>query len=122
MTGKRLSRPRLRVPDQIGVLFTRALPGLIAAGIPRPIPAPPEIRSDAPAGSAFPDGAGTYRFEINEVELLQIELGSVKGPVSPAAAGSRPASYRGFEVEVLAAERKRVNRVRFRRAAVPSPA
>ena len=27
-------------------------------------------------------------------------------------------SYRGFEVEVLAAERKRVNRVRFRREPV----
>ncbi len=31
-------------------------------------------------------------------------------------------SYRGFEVEVLAAEKKRVNRVRFRRAPVESPA
>jgi magnesium and cobalt exporter, CNNM family len=31
-------------------------------------------------------------------------------------------SFRGFEVEVLAAERKRVNRVRFRRAAVKDPA
>jgi magnesium and cobalt transporter len=36
-------------------------------------------------------------------------------------AGERT-SYRGFEVEVLAAEKKRVNRVRFRRAAVASPA
>ena len=31
-------------------------------------------------------------------------------------------SFRGFEVEVLAAEEKRVNRVRFRRAAVKDPA
>jgi CBS domain containing-hemolysin-like protein len=36
-------------------------------------------------------------------------------------AGERT-SYRGFDVEVLAAERKRVNRVRFRRAPVPDPA
>ena len=30
--------------------------------------------------------------------------------------------YRGFEVEVLAAERQRVKRVRFRRVPVSSPA
>jgi CBS domain containing-hemolysin-like protein len=36
-------------------------------------------------------------------------------------AGERT-SYRGFEVEVLAAEKQRVNRVRFRRAPVSSPA
>ena len=31
-------------------------------------------------------------------------------------------SYRGFEVEVLDAEEKRVNRARFRRTAVADPA
>ncbi|OFV89340.1 MAG: hypothetical protein A2V74_11650 [Acidobacteria bacterium RBG_16_70_10] len=36
-------------------------------------------------------------------------------------AGER-ASYRGFEVEVMDAEFKRVNRVRFRRIAVRDPA
>jgi CBS domain containing-hemolysin-like protein len=36
-------------------------------------------------------------------------------------AGERT-SYRGFEVEVLLAEKQRVNRVRFRRAPVGSPA
>ena len=36
-------------------------------------------------------------------------------------AGERT-SYRGFEVEVLVAEKKRVNRVRFRRVPVGSPA
>jgi putative peptidoglycan lipid II flippase len=35
VTGKRLSRVSIRVPDQTRSLFTRAVPGLIAAGIPQ---------------------------------------------------------------------------------------
>lgn len=35
MTGKRWQRARLRVPDRTSELFRRALPGLIAAGIPQ---------------------------------------------------------------------------------------
>lgn len=35
LTGKRWQRVRLRVPDRTHALFTRAVPGLIAAGIPQ---------------------------------------------------------------------------------------
>ncbi len=53
---------------------------------------------NAPTGIALPDDAGAYRIEIAEVELLQVDLGFVNEPDAPAAAGSGPASYRGFEV------------------------
>jgi len=65
--------------------------------------------------------------EALEAELsLDEEIGTVGGLVTSVFGriprpGERT-SYRGFEVEVLAAERKRVNRVRFRRAPVPDPA
>jgi putative hemolysin len=54
------------------------------------------------------------------------EIGTVGGLVTSIFgriphAGER-VEYRGFEVEVLDAERKRVNRVRFRRIAVADPA
>jgi len=42
--------------------------------------------------------------------------------ITPIPREGQRKSYRGFEVEVLAAESKRVNRVRFRRAAVKDPA
>jgi CBS domain containing-hemolysin-like protein len=65
--------------------------------------------------------------EALETELsLDEEIDTVGGLVTSVfgripRAGERT-SYRGFDVEVLAAERKRVNRVRFRRAPVPDPA
>jgi magnesium and cobalt transporter len=65
--------------------------------------------------------------EALETELsLDEEIDTVGGLVTSIfgqipRAGERT-SYRGFEVEVLAAERKRVNRVRFRRVPVADPA
>ena len=79
-------------------------------------------------GSVVADGrVGVDRLEeALETELsLDEEIDTVGGLVTSIFgqiphAGERT-SYRGFEVEVLAAEQKRVNRVRFRRAPVSSP-
>ena len=76
-------------------------------------------------GSVIADGKlGVERLEqALETELsMDGEIDTVGGLVTSIfgqipRAGERT-SYRGFEVEVLAAERKRVNRVRFRRAPV----
>ncbi|MFI5170417.1 MAG: hemolysin family protein [Vicinamibacterales bacterium] len=80
-------------------------------------------------GSVVADGrVGVDRLEeALETELsLDEEIDTVGGLVTSIfgqipRAGERT-SYRGFEVEVLAAEKQRVNRVRFRRATVVSPA
>jgi CBS domain containing-hemolysin-like protein len=80
-------------------------------------------------GSVVADGRESVdRLEAAlETELsLDEEIDTVGGLVTSIfgqipRAGERT-SYRGFEVEVLAAEKKRVNRVRFRRAAVAAPA
>jgi CBS domain containing-hemolysin-like protein len=81
-----------------------------------------------PDGSVVADGrVSIERLEqVFEIELSideEIERGglvtSIFGQI-PRAGERR--SYRGFEVEVLVAEKKRVNRVRFRRAPVESPA
>jgi CBS domain containing-hemolysin-like protein len=80
-------------------------------------------------GSVVVDGrVGVDRLEeALETELsVDEEIDTVGGLVTSIFgqiphAGERT-RYRGFEVEVLAAERKRVNRVRFRRVAVASPA
>jgi magnesium and cobalt transporter len=82
-----------------------------------------------PDGSVVADGrVGVDRLEeALETELsLDAEIDTVGGLVTSIfgqipRAGERT-SYRGFEVEVIAAEKKRVNRVRFRRAPVASPA
>jgi putative hemolysin len=82
-----------------------------------------------PDGSVVADGrASIERLEqALETELsIDEEIDTVGGLVTSIfgqipRAGERR-SYRGFEVEVLAAEKKRVNRVRFRRAPVESPA
>ena len=80
-------------------------------------------------GSVVADGrlAVDKLEEALETELsIDEEIDTVGGLVTsifgqiPRAGEKR--SYRGFEVEVLAAENKRVNRVRFRREAVTSPA
>jgi magnesium and cobalt transporter len=80
-------------------------------------------------GSVIADGKlGVDRLEeALETELsLDDEIDTVGGLVT-AIFGQIPRAgevrrYRGFQVEVLLAERKRVNRVRFRRATVVSPA
>jgi magnesium and cobalt transporter len=82
-----------------------------------------------PDGSVLADGrASIERLEqALETELsIDEEIDTVGGLVTSIfgqipRAGERT-SYRGFEVEVLAAEKKRVNRVRFRRVPVESPA
>jgi len=82
-----------------------------------------------PDGSVVADGrASVERLEqALETELsLDEEIDTVGGLVTSIfgqipRAGERT-SYRGFEVEVLLAEKKRVNRVRFRRVPVESPA
>jgi len=81
-----------------------------------------------PDGSVIADGRlGIDRLEqALETELsLEREIDTVGGLVTSVfgripRAGEKK-SYRGFELEVLAAERKRVNRVRFRREGEPSP-
>ncbi|HVO11240.1 MAG TPA: hemolysin family protein [Vicinamibacteria bacterium] len=80
-------------------------------------------------GSVVADGRlGVERLEqALETELsLDEEIDTVGGLVTfifgQIPRPGEKKAYRGFEVEVLAAERKRVNRVRFRRLAVPSPA
>jgi len=82
-----------------------------------------------PDGSVVADGRlGVERLEqALEAELsLDQEIDTVGGLVTfifgQIPRPGEKKSYRGFEVEVLAAEKKRVNRVRFRRQAVPSPA
>jgi putative hemolysin len=80
-------------------------------------------------GSVVADGrASVERLEqALETELsVDDEIDTVGGLVTSIfgqipRAGERR-SYRGFEVEVLVAEKKRVIRVRFRRAPVESPA
>jgi magnesium and cobalt transporter len=82
-----------------------------------------------PDGAVVADGrVGVDRLEeALETELsLDEEIDTVGGLVTSIfgqipRAGERT-SYRGFEVEVLVAEKKRVNRVRFRRVPVSSPA
>jgi magnesium and cobalt transporter len=82
-----------------------------------------------PDGSVIADGKlGVERLEqALETELsLDREIDTVGGLVTSVfgripRAGERK-SYRGFELEVLAAERKRVNRVRFRREVEAGPA
>jgi CBS domain containing-hemolysin-like protein len=82
-----------------------------------------------PDGSVVADGrASVERLEeALETELsLDEEIGTVGGLVT-SIFGQIPRTgertrYRGFVVEVLAAETKRVNRVRFRRAPVGTPA
>jgi CBS domain containing-hemolysin-like protein len=82
-----------------------------------------------PDGSVVADGRlGVDRLEeALETELsLDEGIDTVGGLVTSIfgqipRAGERT-SYRGFEVEVLLAERQRVNRVRFRRAPVSSTA
>jgi putative hemolysin len=82
-----------------------------------------------PDGSVVADGrASVERLEeALETELsLDEEIETVGGLVTAIfgqipRAGERT-SYRGFEVEVLVAEKKRVIRVRFRRVPVESPA
>jgi CBS domain containing-hemolysin-like protein len=80
-------------------------------------------------GSVVADGrASVERLEdALETELSVDEETTTVGGLVTSIFGQIPrpgerTSYRGFEVEVLAAEKKRVNRVRFRRAAVASPA
>lgn len=82
-----------------------------------------------PDGAVVADGrASVERLEEALDAQLSIdgEIDTVGGLVTvifgeiPRAGEKR--SYRGFEVEVLAAEEKRVNRVRFRRAPAMSPA
>jgi CBS domain containing-hemolysin-like protein len=80
-------------------------------------------------GSVVADGRASIERleEALETELsLDEEIDTVGGLVT-AIFGQIPrpgerTSYRGFEVEVLLAEKSRVNRVRFRRVAVESPA
>ncbi len=81
------------------------------------------------------DGAVTVAGRVNVERLEQAleaslaqddEVGTVGGFVTSLfgripRAGERVA-YKGFEVEVVDAERKRVNRVRFRRTPVANPA
>ncbi len=82
-----------------------------------------------PDGSVVADGRASIESleQALETELsIDEEIDTVGGLVTSIfgqipRAGERR-SYRGFEVEVLAAEKKRVNRVRFRRAPVESPA
>jgi putative hemolysin len=82
-----------------------------------------------PDGSVVADGrASVERLEqALETELsIDEEVDTVGGLVTSIfgqipRAGERT-SYRGFEVEVLVAEKKRVIRVRFRRVPVESPA
>ena len=82
-----------------------------------------------PDGSVIADGRlGVDRLEeALETELLLDEEIDTVGGLVTSIFGQIPRAgekktYRGFEVEVLVAERKRVNRVRFRREAVTSPA
>ena len=82
-----------------------------------------------PDGSVVADGrVSIERLEESlETELsIDEEIDTVGGLVTSIfgqipRAGERT-SYRGFEVEVLVAEKQRVNRVRFRRVPVGSPA
>ncbi len=82
-----------------------------------------------PDGSVVADGrlAVDKLEEALETELLLDEEIDTVGGLVTSIFGQIPRpgdrkSYRGFEVEVVAAERKRVSRVRFRRVAVGSPA
>jgi putative hemolysin len=82
-----------------------------------------------PDGSVIADGRlSVDRLEeALETELLPGEEIDTVGGLVTSIFGQIPRagevkSYRGFEVEVIAAEKKRVNRVRFRREAVTSPA
>jgi magnesium and cobalt transporter len=80
-------------------------------------------------GSVVADGrVGVDRLEeALETELSIDEQIDTVGGLVTSIFGQIPRAgermrYRGFDVEVLAAERKRVNRVRFKRSSVESPA
>jgi CBS domain containing-hemolysin-like protein len=81
-----------------------------------------------PDGAVVADGrVGVDRLEeALETELsLDEQIDTVGGLVTSIFGRiprpSERTSYRGFDVEVIAAEKKRVNRVRFRRSSVPTP-
>ena len=80
-----------RVPHSLDML--RTIPRAFA-----PLSARRGFDRDAPVEVSQPDNTGAFRFEIEEVELLQVDLGFVNEPDAPAAAGSGPAFYGGFEV------------------------
>ena len=95
-TGRRLSRPRLRVSDQTGALFARALPGLIAAGIPQlKLIAAAAVASSSPA-------AVSWLYYANR--LYELPLGVASIAIAAVIVPHIASSLRGGETEVAAAQ------------------
>jgi putative peptidoglycan lipid II flippase len=87
VTGKRWRRAHLRVPDQTGALFKRALPGLVAAGIPQlKLIAATAIVSSSPA-------AVSWLYYANRLYELPLGVASVAiaAVMVPRIAGSKQA-------------------------------
>lgn len=99
-TGKRWRRARVRVPDQTKALFTRALPGLVAAGVPQlKLIAAAAIVSSSPAAVAWL----YYANRLYELPLgvASVAIASVIVPYIVAglrAGDSATAQSRAFEI------------------------
>lgn len=95
-TGRRLSRPRLRVPDQTGALFGRALPGLVAAGIPQlKLIAAAAVASSSPAAVA-------WLYYANR--LYELPLGVASIAIAAVIVPHIAASLRGSDADQAAAQ------------------
>ena len=99
-TGKRWRRAQVRVPDRTGAMFRRALPNLIAAGIPQlKLIAAAAIVSSSPAAVAWL----YYANRLYELPLgvASVAIASVIVPHIVAAlrdGDSTPAQSRAFEI------------------------
>ena len=95
-SGKRLARPRLRVPDQTRTFFSRAVPGLIAAGIPQlKLIAAAAVASSSPA-------AVSWLYYANR--LYELPLGIASIAIAAVIVPHIAASLRSGEADVAGAQ------------------
>ncbi len=96
MRGPRWHRVRLRATDQTGLLFKRALPGLIAAGIPQlKLIAAAAVVSSSPA-------AVSWLYYANR--LYELPLGVASIAISAVIVPHIASTLRGSEAEAAAAQ------------------
>lgn len=99
LTGKRLSRVRLRVGDETRIFFTRAAPGLIAAGIPQlKLIAAAAIVSSSPA-------AVSWLYYANR--LYELPLGVASIAIAAVIVPRIAASLRSGDTGAFAAMQSR---------------
>jgi len=101
-TGKRLSRAHVRVPDQTFTFFTRAAPGLIAAGIPQlKLIAAAAVASSSPAAVAWLYYANRlYELPLGvaSIAIAAVIVPHIANSLRAGAADSAAAQSRAFEL------------------------